>query len=190
MRVIDIEAKKRESVGTKYSKLARREGNIPAVVYGGEENLHIEVASKAVKDLVYTAKLGKAAISVDGKKVEALVKKVEFHPISEEIIHMDFIELTNGKEVKAEIPVRVEGTSEGAKLGGKQLVKMRKVRATTTPEKLVEELTVDATPLKIGESIRVRDLNLEGITFSEDPANPIVSVEMARGVKKEEGAEE
>lgn len=189
MRVIDIEAKKREDVGTKYAKLARKEGNIPAIVYGGEENLHIEIPYNSVKDLVYSARLGKANIKVDGKEVSALVKDIDFHPVSEDILHMDFIQLTEGKQVKAEIPVRVDGTSVGAKLGGKQLVKMRKVKAVAVPEKLIEEIVIDATPLEIGQSIRVRDLNYDGIEFTDSPANPIFSVVMARGAKKAETAE-
>lgn len=189
MRVIEIEAKKRENVGTKYSKLSRRAGNIPAVVYGGEENFHIEVPYNSVKNLVYTAKLGKAALNVEGTTVNAIIKTIDFHPVSEDILHIDFVQLTDGKEVKTEIPVNVQGVSLGAKLGGKQLVKMRKVKVVTTPENLVEEITVDATPLNIGQSVRVRDLDYSGITFTDAPGNPIVSIAMARGAKKAETAE-
>jgi len=189
MRVIEIEAKKRENVGTKYSKLSRKAGNIPAVVYGGEENLHVEFPYNSVKDLVYTTKLGKAALNIEGTKVNAIIKDIDFHPISEEILHIDFVQLNEAKEIKTQIPVAVKGTSLGAKLGGKQLVKMRKVNVVATPDKLVEEISVDASPLNIGQSIRVRDLSYDGITFTDAPANPIVSIAMARGAKKAETAE-
>lgn len=189
MKVFEIEAKKRENTGTKYAKLARKEDNVPAVVYGGEENLHIDISKNSVNGLIYTDLLSKAAITVDGKTVEALIKAVDFHPVTDEIRHVDFIQLTEGKSVKAQIPVHVEGTSEGVKMGGKQQVRMRKVNVTAAPEKLVEKVTIDTTEMQIGQSVRVRDLNIEGIEFTDSPANPIVSILMARGAKKAEAAE-
>jgi len=197
MQTVAIEAKSRESFGKKFAKAARREGQVPCVLYGGKENIHFSAPEKNFKHLIYTPDFKVAEINVDGATYKAIVKKIQFHPVTDRIVHLDFVELIPGQKIKVDVPVEMVGTAEGAKLGGALMVKLRRIAVSTTPEHLIDVIKVNVESLELGSSIRVRDLDeIEGVEILSPASNPIASVEVPRALRSaeseaeaEEGAE-
>ncbi len=191
MQTVAIEGQSRESFGKKYSKAARREGQVPCVLYGGEKNVHFSAEEKSFKHLIYTPDFKVAEINVAGASHKAILKNVQFHPVTDRLIHMDFVELVPGKKVKVDLPVELVGTAIGAKLGGALIMKMRKLKVSTTPEHLVDSIKVNVETLELGDSVRVRDVEkVEGVEILNGLSNPIASVEVPRALKSAEAAVE
>lgn len=194
MKTITIEGKAREAIGKKNAKLIRREQLVPCVLYGGDKNLHFSANSKEFKTLIYTPEFYKVNLSVDGGTYDAIVKDVQFHPVKDNITHVDFLELKEGRSFTTEIPVKLEGTSPGVKEGGKIAVKVRKLSVKCTPDSLVESIPVDISQLVLGKSVRVGDVKIDGVEILNSPGIPVVSCEIPRALKGgkgegEEGAE-
>jgi len=190
MQTVAIEGKSREVFGKKFAKAARRENEIPCVLYGGEKNIHFSAPAKSFKHLIYTPDFKTAEISVDGATYNAILKDVQFHPVSDKLVHLDFVELVPGKQVKVDLPVQLVGVAEGVKLGGALMVKMRRVKVSTTPENLVDTINVNVEELLLGQSVRVSDAEvLEGVEILNPASNPIASVEVPRALKSAEAEE-
>lgn len=184
MEIVKVEAQIRESFGKKHTKLLRKEGLVPAIIYGGKENTAISVTPRAVKSLVYTPDFKLAEITVDGASHTCILKDIVFHPLSDEITHIDFLRTIEGVSIKVEIPVGYKGTSPGVKEGGKLITQMRKVKVKTTPDKLVDQLFVDISELDLGNSVRVRDIEIpEGMEILTTGATPVAIVEVPRALK-------
>jgi len=190
MKTIEINGTAREDLGTKSAKANKNQGLIPCVLYGGKENLHFTLSKQAVKPLVYTATLHKAQITIGDKSYEAIVKDFQFHPLTDELTHLDFQELVPGKQVLIDIPIKIKGTAKGVKMGGKLMEKMRYVRVKCTPEHLVGNIEINVKKLTIGQSVRVRDIDLEGIQVMDPESNPIVTVIVTRAAKAAASVEE
>ena len=189
MEIVKVEAQARESFGKKHTKKVRKEGLVPAIIYGGNNNTAISVTPKSVKSLVYTPDFKLAEISVNGETEKCILKDITFHPLSDEIVHIDFLRVIPGTSIKVEIPVDFKGKSPGVKEGGKLIPQMRKVKVKTTPEHLVDKLYVDISELELGNSVRVRDLDLpEGIEVMTTTATPVAIVEVPRALKSAEAA--
>ncbi len=193
MQTIKVAGNVRPALGKKATKAVRNEGGIPCVIYGDAENIHFSTTHKAVKNLIYTPDFKVAEIDVDGVTHRCILKDAQFHPVKESILHLDFLKLEDGKPVILEVPVRFKGSSPGVKLGGALQQSLRRVKIKTTPENMVDELIGDITPLGLGESIRVRDLELpEGVVVTNAPAIPVAMVivpRALRGKDAEEGEE-
>lgn len=183
METIAIEGIKRTDIGKKATKAVRSEGLIPCVVYGGEDCVHFTVTQKAVKGLIYTPNFYKAGITVDGKTYEAIIKDIQFHPVTDAILHIDFLKLIPGAVVKTEIPVRTTGVASGVKEGGKLMMKIRKLKVKSTPEQLQDVITIDVSNLALGQSFKVRDIVDTGMEIMVSPAIPIASVEVPRTLR-------
>lgn len=183
MQTITISGKARTNVGKVATKADRAAGNIPCVMYAGNEVVHFTSTLSELRGILYTPKFYKAIINIDGTIHEALLKDVQAHPITEEIRHIDFHKLTPGVPVTVEIPIRVVGQSPGVKEGGKLLVKVRKVKVKSTPENLKDTIDVDISGLKLGQSFKVRDIKEEGFEVLNSPSIPLVSVEITRALK-------
>ena len=191
MQVINVPAIPRSSFGKSGNKVFRKDGSIPVVIYGAGENIHCGVKKNDVKSIVYTPEFKLAEIELDGAKYKCFLKDIQFHPVTDAIMHMDFYQLKDGTTFKTEVPVVCTGVSEGQKEGGKLMQIIRKVKIKTTPEFLVNKLTVDITPLKLGESARIRDLEIaEGIEVMTPGATPIASIEVPRALKSAAAAED
>ena len=190
MKTIEINGTAREDLGTKSAKANKNQGLIPCVLYGGKENLHFTLSKQAVKPLVYTATLHKAQITIGDKSYEAIIKDFQFHPLTDELTHLDFQELVPGNQVLIDIPIKVKGTAKGVKMGGKLMEKMRYIRVKCTPEHLVGNIEINVKKLAIGQSVRVRDIDLEGIQVMDPESNPIVSVVVTRAAKAAASVEE
>ena len=187
-----ISGKSRSSFGKKSSKAIRREGLVPCVLYGGKEVKHFAVSPKDVRGMVYTPDFKVAKINVDGTEYKCILKDLQTHPVTDELVHLDFLHLVQGATVKTEIPVRFKGVAPGIKSGGQLVQKLRKVKVKTTTEKLVDSLTVSISKLELGSSVRVKDIKVpEGIEIMKSPGIPLASVEVPRALKSaaaEEGA--
>lgn len=190
MQTVVIEGQARDSFGKKHAKAARKEGHVPCVLYGGEKNVHFSAPEKSFKHLIYTPDFKVAEISVDGAAKRAIVKKVQFHPVTDKIVHMDFVELVPGKRFKVDIPVEFVGSAIGEKLGGALITKLRRISIATTPEALVDTIKVNIESLELGQSIRVRDIEaIDGVEILNPEGNPIASVEVPRALRSAEAEE-
>jgi large subunit ribosomal protein L25 len=184
MKTFTIDGKTRTEVGKKASKADRVAGLIPCVIYGStDDTVHFTTSISSVRHLVYSPNLYKVIINLDGKTYETLLKDMHFHPTTEAILHMDFHQLVPGVKVAAEIPINIVGSSEGVRVGGKLLVKVRKLKVKSTPEALKDVIDVDITPLKLGQSVKVKDLPDQGFEILNAPSIPIASIEIPRALR-------
>jgi large subunit ribosomal protein L25 len=190
MTTIDIQGTTRSDFGKKGSKSDRNSGNVPAVMYGGNDVMHFTVTPASVKNLIYTPDFKVAHITLDGKLHKAILKSAQFHPVSEELLHIDFLRLIDKTPVKVEVPLRFKGASPGVKVGGKLIQQLRKIKIKTTPEFLVDELKADISKLDLGQALRVREVIVpNGVEILNNAATPVALIEIPRALKAAAAAE-
>lgn len=202
MKSITIKGSERESVGKKATKALRNAGKVPCVVYGGEKPLHFSAEELAFRDLVYTPNAHTVVVELeDGQKVDAVMQDIQFHPVTDKILHIDFYQLFADKEVTMDIPVRLQGNSPGVRNGGRLLFRKRKLAIRALPDKLPDFFDVDISKLKIGQNISVETLLNDDFSILHPDNTVVVQVKTARaaitvddeeeeGVEGEEGAAE
>ncbi|MDA9555865.1 50S ribosomal protein L25/general stress protein Ctc [Pelobium sp.] len=186
MKKIAISGSQRENVGKRDAKELRYAGKVPAVLYGGKEQIHFAIDAPALKGLVYTPEVNFVELNIDGKKANAIMQDIQFHPLTEKILHIDFLQLFDDKAVTIEIPVKLTGTSPGVKEGGKLVQKLRKLRVNALPKDMPQNVEVSLESLTVGKSVRVRDLKPVGYSITNVPEDTIVSVIMSRALKQAE----
>lgn len=182
MQTFKLTGAKRSEFGKKESKAMRREGLIPCVIYGGSEEVTFSVAEKDLKPLIYTPNAYIVEIEIDGKTETGVMREVQYHPVQEQILHIDFYRVQAGKPVAIDIPVKLTGSAEGVKLGGKLIQSRRKLRVSGLVDKLPDTLDVDVTTLGIGKSIFVGDLKFDGLTLLTPATTAICAVRTTRAV--------
>ncbi|MDB5256266.1 MAG: rplY [Chitinophagaceae bacterium] len=185
MKQVEIIGYKRANLGKKESAQLRAEAQVPCVLYGGTEVVHFSTPMFLFKDIIYTGDAVQAIIHVEGKKYTAILQDSQFHPVSEMILHADFLELVPGKIVKMDIPVTFEGTSPGVLKGGRFNQKMKKLTVKATPDKLPSSITVDISTLELSKSVKVSDVKAEGYVILNAKSNPIATIEVTRSLKQE-----
>ena len=186
MEIIAIQGQPKESSGKQEAKKIRRNGMVPAVLYksGGGGTLSFSVSPQEFRHLVYSPKFKLAEITFEGQKHSCILKDIQFHPVTDAVLHLDFLELVPGVSFKASVPLRFDGTAPGVKAGGKFLPKLRKVNILTTPEKVVDEVIADISQMDLGQTIRVRDIQVpDGVVITNSSAVPIASIEIPRALK-------
>jgi len=184
MKVSQLSGSLRAGVGKKDAKAVRDAGQVPCVLYGQGTQTHFAVKDIAIEKLVFNPDVFQIELDIDGKKAKAIIQELQQHPVTDKVMHVDFLELDENKPVKVALPVRLTGSSRGVMAGGKLLQVFRRLKVVALPKDLPEAMTVDISKLRIGQSIRVRDLETEGMKFI-DPRNAVVvSVKMARGASK------
>jgi large subunit ribosomal protein L25 len=184
MQSVKVSGEVRENIGKKSSKVSRREGLVPAVLYGAGDPVHFTIKALDVRDLVYTPEFKLAELNVGGKTYKAIIKDHQFHPVTDQLRHIDFLALKDGHPIKVQIPVIFEGTSPGVRGGGKLQIAVRRVKIKTTPENLVDKLVLDISKLELGAAIRVRDIaTIEGVEIMNPGGQPIASVEVPRALR-------
>ncbi|PZU91634.1 MAG: 50S ribosomal protein L25 [Chryseobacterium sp.] len=188
MKSITIQGTKRESVGKKSTKALRDAELVPCVVYGGEAPLNFSAEEKAFKGLVYTPEAHTVSIEVDGKTIPAVLQDIQFHPITDKIIHADFYQLSADKPVIMEVPVRITGRSKGVVAGGVLRQTYRKLKVKAIPANLPDEIVVDITPLKIGNKFYVESLKNDQYSFMHPDNAVVVAVKMSRNASKNAAA--
>ncbi|VXB64248.1 50S ribosomal protein L25/general stress protein Ctc [Maribacter litoralis] len=181
MKSITIKGSERESVGKKATKALRNAGKVPCVVYGGEKPLHFSADELAFRDLVYTPNAHTVAIELEGKEtVNAVLQDIQFHPVTDAIIHIDFYQLFDDKMVTMNIPVRLQGNSPGVRNGGRLLFRKRKLAIKALPSKLPDFFDIDISKLKIGQNISVASLLNDEFTILHPESQVVVQVKTAR----------
>ena len=181
MKSVEIQGNVRTEVGSKYAKAERKAGNVPCVVYGGEAPIHFSAPTLAFKGLVYTAEAKTAKITVGDATVEAVIQDIQFHPVTDQLMHIDFIQLVEGKPVTMDIPVVLNGQARGVLAGGKLKTILRKLSVRAVPGQFPESIELNITDLRIGKSIRVSDVPAEGFEILNADTAVIVTVKKARG---------
>ena len=149
MKSIAISGSLRENVGKRDAKELRYQGLVPAVLYGGAEQTHFAVSAADLKSLVYTPDVQFVDLQVSGTTSKAILKDIQFHPLTEQILHVDFLLLNDAKPVTMEIPVKLTGTSPGVKMGGKLVQKLRKLRVKALPKDMPQYVEVSIEPLEV-----------------------------------------
>jgi len=191
MEKVQVVGTSRTVMGSKSSKEARNAGLVPCVIYGQEGTEHFTTDPKQLKSLIYTPDFKTVDLVLDGKSKSAIIKDIQFHPVMGNVLHVDFLQLTPGVAVKVDIPLSSKGISEGVKLGGKLIQQLRKIRVKVTPENLVDRLYVDVTSLELGQSARVRDVEVTDDMIVMNPAaTPVVMVETPRALRSASAATE
>lgn len=184
MKTVDIAGDARNETGRTDAKKLRKAGVIPCVIYGGKENIHFSAPQLSLRDVVYTAEFKLANISVNGETKRCILKEVQFDPLSDKPRHVDFIELDDSKTVIAEIPLKFKGVSPGVKKGGKLVQKVRKIKVKTTPENLVDQLFVDISGIDLGQSVRVKDVEVsDKVQVMNNMSIPVASIEIPRALR-------
>ena len=155
---------------------------VPCVIYGGQEQIHFYAPEAAFKPLVYTPEALTVKLDVGGRQFDAVMQELQFHRISDKLIHVDFLEIIAGKPIVMNLPIKVAGNSAGVKAGGKLVKKLRTLKVRGTADQLPESITLDITNLEIGQSITVGDVTLEGIALLDAPNVTIVTIQTTRNV--------
>lgn len=182
MKEVSLSGSPRENVGSKDATAVRNSGRIPCVVYGGGSQTHFTVAKLDMERLVFTPDVAIVNLDIAGKKSKALIQAVQFHPVTDKIHHVDFLELNDKKKVKVELPVKLTGRSVGVMAGGKLQQVFRKVKVQALPGDLPDNITIDITNMKVGDFIRIKELSTDKVQILNAPNAVVVSVKVARGV--------
>lgn len=190
MKTIEIKGHLREAVGSKSAKQLRREGHVPCVVYGGAENIHFSADERELNKLVYTPNVYRVTVDLGSKKVDAVVRDAQYHPVSDAMLHMDLTEIVEGKPVTVALPVVLTGNSIGIKNGGVLRRNAKKLLVRGMIDVLPETITIDITKMKIGNSKKVQDLSVEGLEFLEAGNRVVVAIKTSRKAVKTDDEEE
>jgi len=186
MEIIALQGHRKENSGKVEAVKIRRNGHVPSVMYksGGGNSIQFSLEKAAIRTLVFTPKFKMAEINLDGTTYKCIVKDIQFHPVTEEVLHMDFLELVPGVKFKASVPLRFAGQSPGVKAGGKFIPRLRSINILTTPEKAVDEVSADISTMELGDTIRVRDISVQaGVEITNPAAVPVASIEVPRALK-------
>jgi large subunit ribosomal protein L25 len=186
MEIIAIQGHIKEGSGKEKARKLRDAGIIPAVMYksGGGESHSFGINAPEVRTLVFTSSFKMVEITLDGKVYKCILKDIQFHPVNDQVIHLDFLELVPGIKFKASVPLRFKGSAPGVKNGGKFLTKMRNINILTTPEHVVDEVFADISDMELGSTLRIRDIIIPtGVDITNSPAVPVASIEIPRALR-------
>ncbi|HEX3384426.1 MAG TPA: 50S ribosomal protein L25/general stress protein Ctc [Mucilaginibacter sp.] len=188
MKSIAISGSPRENVGKRDAKELRYEGKVPAVLYGGKTQTHFAVSAADLKPVIYTPDVHFIDITVGSVKAQAIIQDIQFHPLTEQILHVDFLELDEKKPITIEIPIKLTGTSPGVKMGGKLIQKLRKLRIKALPKDHQDTIDVSIEELEVGKAVHVGDLKFDKLTITNAKEDTIVSVTTSRALRQAEEA--
>jgi len=180
MKTFSIVTKKRTDLGKKSTKKLREEKQIPCVMYGGEEILHFYAHENDFRHLIYTDQVFLLDIDIDGKKYKAVLKEYQFHPVTDKVIHIDFVQVIDNKPTTVSLPVKLTGTSVGILAGGKLRLRKRYLSVKGLINDIPEQLDVNITKLKIGDVIKVSELSYNNIELVDQPSSMVVGVAASR----------
>ena len=183
MKSISIKGTKREVVGKKETKRLRAEGLVPGVLYGGDEPVHFYAPEKEFKSLIYTPNVYLVDLDIDGTICQSIIQDKQFHPVREQLLHVDFLRTTDDKTIKVEIPVKVEGFAKGIRNGGKLKLNLRTLKVKGMVKYLPDTININVDDLDIGQSYKVASLQRENLEFLNAKAVPVVTIMITRAAK-------
>jgi large subunit ribosomal protein L25 len=195
MKTVSMSGSRREGVGKKDAKKHRREGRVPCVLYGGKEEVHFAVEEKHLIKLLFTPETFFIKLNVDGSEYDCILKDVQYHPVSDHVLHADFLEFTMNKPITVPVPIKLTGNAPGVIQGGRLITKHRKLTATGLPVDMPDHIEIDISNLEVNDKVLVGDIKLKDITLRENPEQFIVKVSTTRMaasmvIEEEEEAEE
>lgn len=183
MQVFELKGEVRTDLGKKATNQLRAEGKVPCVVYGGQENVHFSVADKDLQKLLYTPTVYIVKLVISGKECEAVMREIQFHPVSDRVLHIDFYQIAEDKPVIMEVPVKLQGFAEGVQAGGKLSLVVRKLKVKALPANLPGEIVLDVTNLGLGKSIKVKDLSFENFEIVNAKEVVIAQIKLTRAAR-------
>ena len=183
MKTLEIKASLRGEVGKKDAKAVRKSDAVPGVLYGGKEAMHFQVTNSELRRLVYTPDIFIINLDIDGKTTKAILKDIQFHPVKDTILHVDFYEVDEKKPIIIEVPVKLEGLAEGVKAGGKLSLEMRKIRVKGLYKDVPECLTINVESLGLGKTIQVGALNFDKLEIQNPKDTVVVAVKLTRAAR-------
>ncbi len=194
MRSIEIKGTartiaERSSEQARALKAIRKNNGVPCVLYGGKEIVHFTVPAEGLRNLVYTPHIYVVDLDIDGKKVNAIMKDIQFHPVKDNILHVDFYEIDEAKPIVMEVPVQLEGLAEGVKAGGKLALQIRKLKVKALYNLIPEKLIVNVSHLGLGKTIKVGELNFENLELLNAKEAVVCAVKLTRAARGAQAAQ-
>ena len=186
MKTASLSGSLRESVGKKDADALRANNQIPGVLYGGAEQIHFSVSENQINKVVFNPDVFKIDLDIAGKKVECIIQDIQFHPVTDRVTHLDFLEILPGKPVKMDIPLRTTGQAVGVLNGGRLEVNYRRIPVRGIADALPESLSVDISDLDIGDNARVRDLTVDGLEILLSESALLVACKRTRAAMSAE----
>ena len=183
MKTFELKGEVRTDLGKKSSKAARVGESVPCVLYGGAENVHFTCTASDLRKLIYSPDVFVVELEVAGKKCNAVMKALQFHPVTDKVLHIDFLQVTETKPVVVEIPVKLEGLAEGVKAGGKLALEMRKLRVKGLYTNIPERIVIDVTSLGLGKSIQVGSVSVENLEILNAKNAVVAQVKLTRAAR-------
>jgi len=181
MKTVSLSGSPRENVGKKDAKALRGKGHVPCVIYGGKEQIHFSMDERFFQKLVFTPEACFVEINIDDNKYLTTLQDIQYHPVSDKILHADFLEIRESKPVKLSIPVRLEGTSPGVLKGGRLALKLRKIPLKANPENMPQEILLNISKLDIGDKIKASQITSDKYDVLLNENTVVVMILKARG---------
>lgn len=173
----------RSSEQARALKEMRKNGDVPCVLYGGESTVHFSVPATGLRNLVYTPHIYVVDLTIDGKKVNAILKDIQFHPVKDTILHVDFYQIDETKPIVMEVPVQLEGLAEGVKAGGKLALQIRKLKVKALYNIIPEKLIINVSHLGLGKTVKVGELSYEGLELQNAKEAVVCAVKLTRAAR-------
>ncbi len=183
MKTFQIKGTARQEIGKKANKSLRSQDLVPCVIYGGEKIVHFQAHENEFRKLVYTPKVYQTQIDVDGTVYNAFMQALQFHPVTDKLLHIDFLEIRENVPVKLQIPVRLDGYAKGIQQGGRLKANLRTLKAKGFSKDFPDEIIVDVTELNLSESVRVGDVKVPGIEILNAKSVPVATVVVTRAAR-------
>ena len=190
MKSIEIKGSLRTDIGKKATRELRKNNGVPCVLYGvkKDENglpvaTHFYVPTEGLRKLVYTPNIYLVNLDIDGTVVTAIMKDLQFHPVTDAILHVDFLQVEENKAIAMEVPVQLEGLAEGVRAGGKLALQIRKLKVKALYNAIPERLVIDVTPLGLGKTIKVGELSYEGLELINAKEAVVCAVKLTRAAR-------
>ena len=184
MKSITIKGSERENVGKKATKAVRDAGMVPCVIYGGNQPVHFVADERAFKDLVYTPNAHTVVVELNGTSYNVIMQDIQFHPVSDKILHIDFFQLSDDKEIVMEVPVKITGTSPGVLLGGVLRLNQRRLKVKALPKNLPDFVEASISELQMGNKLYVTKLETNNFKLMHPDNTVVCQVRVSRAAMK------
>ena len=183
MKTFELKGAVRTDLGKKATKAERVVDKVPCVLYGGVENTHFTTTVSDIRKMIYSPEVFVVNLDIDGKKTKAIMKALQFHPVSDKVLHIDFLEISEDKPVVVELPVKLEGLAEGVKAGGKLALEMRKLKVKGLYTQIPENIVIDVTELGLGKSIQVAKVSAANLEILNAKNAVVAQVKLTRAAR-------
>lgn len=183
MKVTEIVGFKRANLGRMEAQELRAQGMVPGILYGGEEQVSFYAPAYLFRPLIFTSDAYEVKLNIEGKEYTAILQDKQYHPVNDQLVHVDLLEITPEKVITINIPIKLTGIAIGAKQGGKLVQTLRTLKVKGPSKDIPNFVNLDVTTLGLGKAIKVKSIELPGLTILDSPANPVASVTIPRALR-------